>query len=111
MLQSYAYTLGPDGNRTRVVESSGRTVDYEYDALLRLTRETTPQGTTAYTYDAASNRATRTDASGTLAYTGDPNNRLLSADATNYAYDNNGNLLSQTDATVPRRTPGMAPIA
>ncbi len=43
-VQTYAFTLGPAGNRTRIVEAAGlpqqRTLDYSYDALYRLTGET-----------------------------------------------------------------------
>lgn len=37
---SYTYTLGPAGNRTAVSELGGRTVNYTYDDLYRLTNET-----------------------------------------------------------------------
>jgi YD repeat-containing protein len=39
-LSNYAYSLGAAGNRTTVAELSGRTVNYGYDALYRLTSET-----------------------------------------------------------------------
>ncbi|MGA1841632.1 MAG: PKD domain-containing protein [bacterium] len=38
LISSYTYTLGPAGNRLQVVEHTGRTVDYSYDALYRLTQ-------------------------------------------------------------------------
>ena len=38
-LSSYAYTLGAAGNRLTVAELSGRTVNYGYDSLYRLTSE------------------------------------------------------------------------
>jgi YD repeat-containing protein len=38
-LVSYSYTLGAAGNRTAVTELSGRTVNYTYDDLYRLTSE------------------------------------------------------------------------
>ncbi|RPI72511.1 MAG: hypothetical protein EHM38_01775, partial [Geobacteraceae bacterium] len=63
----YQYTLGATGNRLSVSELSGRTVNYLYDDLYRLTRETisgvvTPgqNGEIAYTYDPVGNRLTRT---------------------------------------------------
>jgi YD repeat-containing protein len=48
---SYAYDDG-DG-LTRAVDSSAGAIDRAYDALDRLTLETTPAGTVAYGYDAA----------------------------------------------------------
>jgi YD repeat-containing protein len=39
-LASYAYTLGPAGNRLTVAELSGRNVVYGYDSMYRLTSET-----------------------------------------------------------------------
>jgi hypothetical protein len=36
-LRSYAYTLGAAGNRLSVAELNGRTVNYGYDDLYRLT--------------------------------------------------------------------------
>jgi len=65
VFSSYDYTLGPAGNRTRVVETVDgqpeRIVDYVYDDLYRLTRETvTVAGATVrivdYTYDDVGNR-------------------------------------------------------
>jgi YD repeat-containing protein len=38
-LASYSYTLGPTGNRTAVTELGGRTINYTYDDLYRLTNE------------------------------------------------------------------------
>jgi len=86
----------------RVVENTGRQVDYTYDALFRLTGEqVTPPGggpatSTGYTYDAFGNRLTRTDGSGTIDYTYDANDRLTSAGTTVFSYDPNGNLVSRT---------------
>src|SRR5262249_59378556 len=65
-LSSYAYTLGPAGNRLSVSELSGRTVNYSYDDIYRLTGETTSSDPTAanngsisYTYHAGGNRLSR----------------------------------------------------
>ena len=57
---------GPSGNRTKVVELSGRTVNYTYDPLYRLTQETIAadpagiNGTIGYVYDPVGNRLQRT---------------------------------------------------
>jgi RHS repeat-associated protein len=96
-LASYAYTLGPTGNRLSVAELGGRQVSYTYDDLYRLTSETVASdpagknGSASYTYDAVSNRKARASslpgvASTTHEY--DANNRLISD-----AYDANGNTL------------------
>ncbi len=103
VISSYAYTLGPAGHRTRVVDHDGRTVDYSYDALYRLTEERIVEpggGTTviSYTYDAVGNRLTRTIDGVTASYAYDANNRLLAAGGTIYAYDTNGNLVGRTSA-------------
>jgi RHS repeat-associated protein len=96
-LLSYTYTLGATGKRERVVESTGRQIDYAYDALLRIVEEqTTSADRIAYTYDAAGNRLAMTDQGGTTTYTYDANHRLTSAGATSFSYDSNGNLVSQT---------------
>ena len=102
LLSSYAYSLGPAGERLKVVEHTGRTVEYTYDALYRLTGEKIHDpilgdGELAYSYDGAGNRITKTDALGSsVTYTYDGNNRLLTEGSIAYGYDNNGNLISRT---------------
>lgn len=102
-IASYAYTLGPAGNRLSVTELSGRTVQYAYDDLYRLTSETisgaaTQNGTISYQYDAVGNRLQLNStvpaipASGLLNY--DANDRTGSD-----PYDNNGNLLNGSGGT------------
>jgi RHS repeat-associated protein len=98
-LASYAYTLGPAGNRLSVSELSGRRVQYGYDSLYRLMSETVSgdaaarNGTATYTYDPVGNRVQRDStlsgviATGLLNY--DANDRISSD-----PYDNNGNLLN-----------------
>ena len=100
-IRSYAYTLGPAGNRLRVAEENGRQVDYSYDALFRLTQERiTPTGngaplTISYIYDGFGNRLTKTIGGVTTGYTYDANGRLTSAGAATFSYDAKGNLLGQ----------------
>ncbi len=64
-VRSYAYTLGAAGNRLSVADLSGRTVQYGYDDLYRLTSENivcgtgTPAcalGAVSYSYDSVGNR-------------------------------------------------------
>ena len=95
-LASYAYTLGPAGNRLSVTEQSGRTASYMYDSIYRLTGETVngdprtaSNGSVSYAYDVVGNRLSRTSSiaglpAQTLTY--DSNDRLTSD-----AYDANGN--------------------
>ena len=98
----YTYTLGPAGNRTRVVESSGRIVDYTYDDLYRLTQEAITDSvneTISYVYDDFGNRLTKTDSSGTVTYTYDDNDRMITESGPGgnftYVYDDNGNTLEK----------------
>jgi RHS repeat-associated protein len=105
VISSYRYTLDADGNRTQVVEDTGRTVQYAYDALSRLVSETITDPvngnrTMSYTYDPVGNRLTLNDsAEGETVSTYDANDRLLTetlgSQVTQYTYDNNGNTLSQ----------------
>lgn len=96
-LASYNYTLGPTGNRTAVAELSGRQVNYLYDDLYRLTRETIASdpsginGIIGYTYDAVGNRLSRTSMVAPVpaaSSTYDANDRL-----TTETYDDNGNTI------------------
>lgn len=100
VLQSYAYTTGPAGNRLRVEESDGTVRGYEYDDVYRLTRESVLRADEVlsedvFTYDSAGNRLTRSSTTGateTLSSTYDDRDRLLTADGTAHSWDTNGNL-------------------
>jgi RHS repeat-associated protein len=95
---SYSYTLDPTGHRLAVSELGGRTVNYTYDGIYRLTGESIagagsgPNGTVGYTYDAIGNRTGTTStlagiSSGTFSYDADDR---LSDDV----YDANGNTVT-----------------
>jgi len=95
---TYAYTLGPAGNRTRLVETlpgptvTSRTVDWAYDDLYRLTKETIKEEgdtkqITEYDYDDVGNRLSKTLIVG--------NNRY----DTMYAYDDMDRLLTESTTT------------
>ncbi|MHB0954937.1 MAG: putative Ig domain-containing protein [Pirellulaceae bacterium] len=109
VLASYRYTLTATGRRSAVEEQGGRRVDYTYDPVGRLTREAITDAVLGdlaidYLYDAAGNRLTRNDsAQGLTEYVYDDNDRLLSetlaSEVTEYTYDNNGNTLSRVSAT------------
>ncbi len=108
-IDSYQYSLGPNGRRESVVEHTGRRVLYGYDALDRLTQEQIRDAvfsdrTIAYTYDEVGNRISRADSiEGTTIYSYDELDRLLSeflaGTTTSYTYDNNGNTLSRIQNT------------
>jgi RHS repeat-associated protein len=97
-LARYAYTLGPVGNRLSVAELGGRTVNYSYDDLFRLTSETIAgasqqNGAITYQYDSVGNRRQRNSSVPAIPATG-----LLNYDANDRTatdpYDANGNLLN-----------------
>ena len=120
-IQSYAFTLGPAGNRTRIVEAQGlpqqRTLDYSYDALYRLTGESVTESlglaySKTFGYDPVGNRQTQITAlgpagspgpnlqPGTISYGYDTRDRLLQEQlganpATAYGWDSNGNLTTK----------------
>ncbi len=120
-IQSYAFTLGPAGNRTRIVEAQGlpqqRTLDYSYDALYRLTGESVTESlglaySKTFGYDPVGNRQSQVTAlgpagsrgpnlqPGTITYGYDTRDRLLQEQlgpnpATAYGWDGNGNLTTK----------------
>jgi RHS repeat-associated protein len=95
------------GNRTKVVENSGRTVNYSYDELNRLTQEAIADPslgnrTIDYTFDLVGNRLSRNDSvAGLTTYAYDANNRLtqttLSSVTTQFAYDRNGSMIRRSN--------------
>jgi YD repeat-containing protein len=119
-IANYTYTLSPTGRRDSVVESGAgilpvnpsatRTVNWQYDLLDRLTRETIaqtggPSGQTNYTYDAVGNRLSRTSTVPgltTQSFGYDANDRLTSD-----TYDANGNT---TTGKVPQPTVSQVPL-
>jgi hypothetical protein len=70
-LGTFTYRLGLTGNRTNLSETvngTGRTYQWQYDNLYRLTNETVsgtaPTGTLSYQYDNVGNRLYRTSGLG-----------------------------------------------
>jgi len=81
------------------VPSGPVTINYAYDPLYRLTTADYSTGDYYhYTYDAVGNRLTQDESvyglASTDTYIYDDANRLTSASGVNYAWDSNGNLLS-----------------
>ena len=93
-LETFQYTYNADGQRTQV-ESSEGVETYTYDLAGQLTAVTYPDGTTeTFAYDAVGNRVS---ANGEDYTTNELNQYLMAGDAT-FTYDDNGNLISRTDA-------------
>jgi RHS repeat-associated protein len=110
VLSKYVYTLDKVGNRKTAIESVnglGRTINYDYDDLYRLTGEsivdaTNGDRTSSYTYDNVGNRQTKTVNGVTTTYEYDANDRLrtekVGSNVTaTYDYDNNGSTLTKTE--------------
>ena len=96
---SATLTPQPTGTATPVltppVGSGPLTINYTYDPLNRLTAADYSNGMYyRYTYDSVGNRLTQQAQQGMTDYAYDFANRLTHADAVNYSWDNNGNLLS-----------------
>ena len=120
VISSYDYSLDLVGNRRAVLENTGRLVEYDYDALYRLTEEkisNDPQGdnrTIGYRYDDVGNREIKDDSvEGVTSYVYDDNDLLRTETLVKdnvtvysrvYDYDDNGNTVSRvengTDETV-----------
>jgi RHS repeat-associated protein len=106
VFSGFYYTLDATGRRLSVLDHGGNRTSYDYDALYRLTQESTflstnptvPSRTVQYVYDPVGNRLRRDDSlGGQTNYNYDEQNRLLVAAGANrvtYAYDHNGNLTS-----------------
>ena len=99
VLASFEYTIGANGERLSCTEI-GRTVEYTYDELERLTSETVTTGddvsVTTYTYDANSNRISMNRDGEITNYTYNNLNQITQAGDVSYTWDNAGNLVSQS---------------
>ena len=90
LVSSTGYGYDPAGNRVSKSVASGATTLYTPNALNQLTgfTEDTTGRSVNFTYDANGNRSTRTEGTATDIYTYDMENRLasLDKDGTHYAY-------------------------
>ncbi len=91
-IQSFSYTLDPNGNRIAVAMPGG-TESYTLDPLNRLTGVTYANGDSAgYSYDALGNQLSETFNGTTTSYSYDDAGQLLTDGTINFTYDANGNL-------------------
>ena len=91
------------GNRTSVTDTRSNTIEYEYDLLDRLMRESGPVGvpeemTEEMDYDPVGNLVSLINADGETTYGYDANDRLVGIgypdlSTATYTYDANGNRL------------------
>jgi RHS repeat-associated protein len=99
VLSNYTYEYDAAGNRISMTEANGDRITYTYDNLYQLISVTYPDNSTVnYTHDAFGNRLILTNATEVTDYTYDDADRLQSAGAVTYGWDNNGNLISKTDS-------------
>jgi RHS repeat-associated protein len=96
VISRYLYTYDNLMNRLSMTDVNGLVTSYQYDATNRLVRVDYPWGETyQYVYDGVGNRIQMlTDVTTNYAY--DADDRLISMDSVVFAYDNNGNLISET---------------
>jgi RHS repeat-associated protein len=108
-VQNLSYSYDPVGNITQIVDTSqtstNKTANYVYDDLNRLTSATITNVATGqtpytenYTYDAIGNITSGGAGNYTYAGTDYANpHAVTSIGSKEYTYDNNGNLLTETD--------------
>ncbi|HET7436830.1 MAG TPA: PKD domain-containing protein [Thermoanaerobaculia bacterium] len=105
---SETYERNAHGDASRITMQDGSAVDYDYDDVSRLVRETYRDGAgdvsrvITYGYDAAGNRTTLVDsaASEALTYTYAAAGELLSDGVNTYGHDGDGNLTSVSGPSV-----------
>jgi RHS repeat-associated protein len=114
---SYSYQLGPTGNRTQATESTGRTLNWSYDGIYRLTNEAISNdpehvnGSVAYGLDPVGNRLTENSSisgvsSGSFGYNADDEvstetydtngNTTRTSNGNSYTYDSENHMTSMT---------------
>src|SRR5208337_4557063 len=113
-VSSYSYQLGPTGNRTASTEGNGRTLQWNYDGIYRLTNETITSdpsnnnGSVAYGLDPVGNRLSENSSlpginSGSWGYnaddevsseTYDANGNTIAAGGKSYTYDSQNHMTS-----------------
>jgi len=97
-VSGYSYQLDSTGKRTQAVEVTGRTINWSYDGINRLTQETiadapgSKNGTVTYSLDPVGNRLSDTSSLSGVT----PETASFNADdeLSSETYDSNGNTLS-----------------
>jgi RHS repeat-associated protein len=98
VLADYEYDLDAAGNRLQMIEAGGRSLDYGYDVLNRLTSVDDGTSTTGYVYDPVGNIVTiPLPGGGSANATYDVNDRILTVGARTFQYDPRGNITQITD--------------
>lgn len=110
IVSHYRYTLSANGHRTRLEElHSGMNVDYQYDVLNRLVKESYLEADGSskvieHEYSAIGNRTKEIRDGVVSFYNYDANDRLVTKDLTQYSYDANGNLVAErTSGAIEKR--------
>jgi RHS repeat-associated protein len=99
VLSRFDYTYDALGRVSRMDTLDGST-NYGYDADGQLTSVTLPDGRSiSYQYDGAGNRVAVTDNGFQTDYTANTLNQYTSAGNSTFLYDADGNLISKTDGT------------
>ena len=119
-ISGYTYTLGATGSRTQAVESNGRTINWNYDGIYRLTNESIASdpdnnnGSASYNLDPVGNRSSMTSTlpginSGSWGYnaddqisseTYDANGNVLATGGKTYTYDSENHMISANSGQV-----------
>ena len=119
-ISGYNYQLGATGNRTQAVESTGRTINWNYDGVYRLTSETISSdpgkinGSASYFLDPVGNRLSMNSTlpgieSGLFGYnandevsseTYDDNGNVLATGGKTFTYDSENHLSSMNGGAV-----------
>ncbi|WP_431685683.1 RHS repeat domain-containing protein [Hahella sp. NBU794] len=103
VIADYRYTLHSTGRREQIEElHSGRVSTYTYDALYRLTHDAISDPVNGdynaeYRFDKVGNRIYSIIDGVHTAYSYDDNDRLTQQGGVTYAYDANGNTLTETE--------------
>ena len=119
-VSGYSYQRGPTGNLTNVVELNGRSVNWTYDGIYRLTNEsvandpTKNNGTVSYGLDPVGNRLSESSSlngipSGSWGFNADDevsiesydaNGNVIASGGKTFAYDSENHLVSMNGGAV-----------